>query len=320
MPARLPLQSRKVSPPNLPTPDYFAPLGALIAYVRSGKRFVAVEVDDIRFGEGSGGAREARRQCSRGGTAAAPAAAHAVRTRAQPFPGRYPDSATPQTSVPASRATAAAGQQPGSWHRGRFCWLCGMPGLKAAVWPCAFRRLCLRQQACPVLRPAALLTVPQRRVACRQGARFPAAAEGHRQACGGAGRQAGGRQGGSGQGGSGQGRQEGRQRHGQGGQLCRGSGRAAGRGGGAECAGGAWRGARAAGAFLGCCSWDSGAGRRHRCPGSFVDGCRVCFCAWTCHASRRVGAGSTGGGGACSSCGTGRQRRAGGRDRGGAQA
>lgn len=44
-------QSRKVSPPNLPTPEFFVPLGALIAYVRSGKKFVAVEPEDIRTGE-----------------------------------------------------------------------------------------------------------------------------------------------------------------------------------------------------------------------------------------------------------------------------
>lgn len=43
--------SRKVSPPNLPTPDFFVPLGDLIAYVRSGRKFVAVEPDDIRAGE-----------------------------------------------------------------------------------------------------------------------------------------------------------------------------------------------------------------------------------------------------------------------------
>ncbi|KAL4421322.1 hypothetical protein ABPG75_010613 [Micractinium tetrahymenae] len=43
--------SRKVSPPNLPTPDYFVPLGVLIAYVRSGKKFVAVEPDDICSGK-----------------------------------------------------------------------------------------------------------------------------------------------------------------------------------------------------------------------------------------------------------------------------
>lgn len=46
-----------MSPPNLPTPDFFVPLGALIAYVRSGKKFVAVEPDDIRAGELGGRGR-----------------------------------------------------------------------------------------------------------------------------------------------------------------------------------------------------------------------------------------------------------------------
>ena len=40
-----------MSPPNLPTPAYFVPLGALIDYVRAGNRFTAVCVDDIRSGE-----------------------------------------------------------------------------------------------------------------------------------------------------------------------------------------------------------------------------------------------------------------------------
>ena len=44
------LQERKVSPPNLPTPEYFAPLGTLLAFVRAGNKFAPVSVDDIRSG------------------------------------------------------------------------------------------------------------------------------------------------------------------------------------------------------------------------------------------------------------------------------
>ncbi len=44
------LQERKVSPPNLPTPEYFVPLGALLAFVRAGNKFAPVNVDDIRSG------------------------------------------------------------------------------------------------------------------------------------------------------------------------------------------------------------------------------------------------------------------------------
>ena len=43
-------QERKVSPPNLPTPDFFVPLGALISYVKSGNKFTPVHVEDIRSG------------------------------------------------------------------------------------------------------------------------------------------------------------------------------------------------------------------------------------------------------------------------------
>ena len=44
-----------MSPPNLPTPAFFVPLGALLSYVRGGgsgggQRFVPVTVDDIRSG------------------------------------------------------------------------------------------------------------------------------------------------------------------------------------------------------------------------------------------------------------------------------
>ncbi|GAB4816161.1 hypothetical protein N2152v2_003207 [Parachlorella kessleri] len=41
---------RKVSPPNLPTPDFFVPLGKLIAYVKAGNKFTPVHVEDIRSG------------------------------------------------------------------------------------------------------------------------------------------------------------------------------------------------------------------------------------------------------------------------------
>jgi hypothetical protein len=42
-----------VSPPNLPTPEFFVPLGKLLVYVRSGNRFNPVHVDDIRAGRAS---------------------------------------------------------------------------------------------------------------------------------------------------------------------------------------------------------------------------------------------------------------------------
>ena len=41
---------RKVSPPNLPTPAFFIPLGALIYWVRRGHKFTAVTVADIAAG------------------------------------------------------------------------------------------------------------------------------------------------------------------------------------------------------------------------------------------------------------------------------
>ncbi len=39
-----------MSPPNLPTPEFFVPLGKLLAYVRAGNGFVPVHVDDIKAG------------------------------------------------------------------------------------------------------------------------------------------------------------------------------------------------------------------------------------------------------------------------------
>jgi hypothetical protein len=49
-----------VSPPNLPTPEFFIPLGRLLEYVRGGHRLVPVHADDIRAGacvRGWGGVR-----------------------------------------------------------------------------------------------------------------------------------------------------------------------------------------------------------------------------------------------------------------------
>lgn len=42
---------RKVSPPNLPTPPYFVPLGRLLGWVAQGNQLVPVHVDDIKSGE-----------------------------------------------------------------------------------------------------------------------------------------------------------------------------------------------------------------------------------------------------------------------------
>lgn len=39
-----------MSPPNLPTPEFFVPLGRLLDYVRGGHRLVPVHADDIRAG------------------------------------------------------------------------------------------------------------------------------------------------------------------------------------------------------------------------------------------------------------------------------
>lgn len=39
-----------MSPPNLPTPEFFVPLGRLVEYVQAGNRFNPVHVDDIRAG------------------------------------------------------------------------------------------------------------------------------------------------------------------------------------------------------------------------------------------------------------------------------
>lgn len=39
-----------MSPPNLPTPEFFAPLGDLLAFVRAGNKFTPISVDDIRSG------------------------------------------------------------------------------------------------------------------------------------------------------------------------------------------------------------------------------------------------------------------------------
>lgn len=39
-----------MSPPNLPTPDFFLPLGKLLEAARRGQRFVAVTVQDIKRG------------------------------------------------------------------------------------------------------------------------------------------------------------------------------------------------------------------------------------------------------------------------------
>lgn len=41
-----------MSPPNLPTAEFFVPLGALLEYVRAGNKFEPVRVDDVRSGEG----------------------------------------------------------------------------------------------------------------------------------------------------------------------------------------------------------------------------------------------------------------------------
>lgn len=41
---------RKVSPPNLPPPDFFIPLGALIYWVRRGHKFTPITVADIQSG------------------------------------------------------------------------------------------------------------------------------------------------------------------------------------------------------------------------------------------------------------------------------
>lgn len=43
-----------MSPPNLPPPAYFVPLGLLIDYVKGGHKFQPVTVDDIRSGAQGG--------------------------------------------------------------------------------------------------------------------------------------------------------------------------------------------------------------------------------------------------------------------------
>jgi hypothetical protein len=39
---------RKVSPPNLPTKDYFVALGTWLGWVRTGNRFESVKLDEIK--------------------------------------------------------------------------------------------------------------------------------------------------------------------------------------------------------------------------------------------------------------------------------
>lgn len=45
------LQERKVSPPNLPPPEFFIPLGALIYWIRRGHQFTPITVADIQSGQ-----------------------------------------------------------------------------------------------------------------------------------------------------------------------------------------------------------------------------------------------------------------------------